>query len=99
LESWTLSGAILASIFDQNESQLPCQSAFRRLASDANAAETRYSLIETAKVNELNPYAYLSCVFSQLSGVEASRALRTLLPTNITPEDINSPAFARVGGN
>jgi hypothetical protein len=42
-----------------------------------------YSLIETAKANGLEPYAYLRRVFTELPQAEAVEAIEALLPGNI----------------
>jgi transposase len=54
----------------------------------AEAGATLYSLIETAKVNGLEPYHYLLYLFDKLPGLDGScdDQLRALLPMNLTPE-------------
>ncbi len=42
-----------------------------------------YSLIETAKANNLEPYAYLRRVFTELPKAETIEAIEALLPCNI----------------
>jgi len=46
----------------------------------ANASATFFSLIETAKANGLEPYAYLRCLFEQLPIVKDQAGYRALLP-------------------
>ena len=53
----------------------------------AEAGATLYSLIETAKVNGLEPYQYLLYLFDKLPGLDGcDDQLRALLPMNLTPE-------------
>jgi len=40
-------------------------------------------LIETAKANKLNPYAYLQQIFQQLPQAESLEDIEALLPWNI----------------
>ncbi len=51
----------------------------------AKASATIYSIIETAKENELNPYAYLNCLFEKLPNLESrdDATLDQLLPWNV----------------
>jgi transposase len=53
-----------------------------------NAAAVLYSLIETAKANNLNTYAYFRYLFTELPHLdpEDKKALAALLPTRLTPE-------------
>ena len=46
----------------------------------ADASATFFSLIETAKANGLEPYAYLRCLFEQLPIVKDQDGYRALLP-------------------
>jgi transposase len=55
----------------------------------AVAAATFYTLIETAKANGLEPYAYLRCLFEQLPLVKDQADYRTLLPQYIDVNLIN----------
>jgi len=45
-----------------------------------------YSLIETAKANGLEPYAYLRYLYAALPGAETVEAIEALLPGNIDKE-------------
>ncbi len=47
-----------------------------------------YSLIETAKANGLEPYAYLRYVFAELPKADTVKAIKALLPTNIDMDQI-----------
>ena len=51
----------------------------------ARASANLYSLIETAKVNRLEPYAYLYRVFSLLSAATTVADIEALLPWAHTP--------------
>jgi len=48
-----------------------------------------YSLIETAKANGLEPYAYLRYLYTALPGAETVEAIETLLPGNINQEQLD----------
>jgi transposase len=56
----------------------------------ANASANLYSLIETAKANGIEPYAYLKTVFTELPNAMSVNAIEALLPV---PPD--SDALAR----
>ena len=49
----------------------------------AKASAYLYSLIETAKANRLNDYAYLKVVFAQLPAATTDQEVSALLPWNI----------------
>ena len=51
--------------------------------SGAHASALFYSLIETAKANQLEPRAYLTTLFEQLPSANTEQALIGLLPQNI----------------
>lgn len=52
----------------------------------AEASCRVYTLIETAKVNGLEPYAYLRSILEKLPSVKISGDWKSLLPWNITPK-------------
>jgi hypothetical protein len=54
----------------------------------ARASATFFSLIETAKANGLEPYAYLRHIFEKLPVVQTDQDLKDLLPQNIDPDSI-----------
>jgi transposase len=54
----------------------------------AEATATFFSLIETAKANGLEPYAYLRHIFKRLPLVQGQQDLKELLPQNIDPDSI-----------
>jgi transposase len=47
------------------------------------ASANLYSLIETAKANGLEPYAYLRYLFTELPKAETVEAIEALLPGNV----------------
>ena len=51
----------------------------------ANASAVIYSIIETAKENGLNPYAYLTHLFERLPNIDKTdkAAIEALLPWNV----------------
>ena len=56
----------------------------------AEASATFFTLIETAKANGLEPYAYLHHIFIKLPVATADADYEALLPWNIAPEDVAS---------
>jgi transposase len=54
----------------------------------ARASATFFSLIETAKANNLEPYSYLRLLFEKLPLVRTEHDLKALLPQNIELESI-----------
>ena len=48
-----------------------------------------YSLIETAKLNGLNPYAYLKWLFEKAPLLEDRESLESLAPWRCNPEEVN----------
>jgi transposase len=56
---------------------------FSASVKGVKASANLYSLIETAKANGLEPYAYLRRVFTELPKAETVEAIEALLPGNI----------------
>jgi transposase len=54
----------------------------------AKASATFFTLIETAKANGLEPYAYLRYIFEKLPLAQTQEDLKDLLPQNINPANI-----------
>jgi transposase len=54
----------------------------------ARASATFFTLIETAKANGLEPYAYLRHIFEKLPLAQTEQDLKELLPQNIDPATI-----------
>ena len=50
-----------------------------------HASARLYSLIECAKANGLEPYAYLRHVFTELPKAQSLAEVETLLPTRLDP--------------
>lgn len=55
----------------------------------AHASATLYTLVETAKANKLEPWAYLNYLFEKLPLAKSEQALLALLPQNLKMEDLN----------
>jgi transposase len=60
----------------------------------AEASALLYSLIETAKANKLEPFAYLRYIFDRLPTASSLEDYEALLPWNITPAMIDAPSAA-----
>ena len=58
----------------------------------ADASATIYSLIETAKANELEPYRYLRHLFEHLPAATTDAQRKALLPQYIDPQSLIIPA-------
>jgi len=55
----------------------------------ADASATLYTLVESAKANDLEPWAYLNYMFEKLPAAKSEKALLALLPQNSKMEDLN----------
>ncbi len=55
-------------------------SLFRDTVSGAKSSANLYSLVETAKANGLEPYAYLKRVFTELPQAKGVEDIEALLP-------------------
>jgi hypothetical protein len=66
----------------------------------ANASANLYSLIETAKANDLNEYAYLKHIFTELPKAQSVEDFEKLLPWNVDNEQLTkllgAPSLANV---
>lgn len=61
---------------------------FSDTPAGARASAALYSAIETAKANGLEPYAYLRRVFAELPQAQCVEEIETLLPWNMTAEQL-----------
>ena len=61
---------------------------FAATPGGARASANLYSLVETAKLNGLNEYAYLKYVFTHLPAAKDADDIDALLPWNVTPEQL-----------
>ena len=61
---------------------------FAQSVDGANASAVLYSLIETAKANGLEPYAWFRYVLSKLPQLTKGACVEHLLPMNLTPDDL-----------
>jgi transposase len=62
---------------------------FSDTVNGVKASASLYSLIESAKANSLEPYAYLRYVFTELPRAETVEAIEALLPGNINNDQIS----------
>ena len=58
----------------------------------ADASATLYSLIETAKANDLEPYHYLRHLFEHLPAATTDAQRKALLPQYLDPKNLTIPA-------
>ncbi|MGO9595970.1 MAG: IS66 family transposase [Steroidobacteraceae bacterium] len=58
---------------------------FADTVKGAKASASLYSLVQTARANELEPYAYLRRLFEQLPAAQSVADFEALLPWNNTP--------------
>ncbi|MCU7929004.1 MAG: IS66 family transposase [Candidatus Thiodiazotropha sp. (ex Dulcina madagascariensis)] len=61
---------------------------FSASVKGVKASANLYSLIETAKANRLEPYAYLRYLFTELPKAETVEAFEALLPGNLSMDQI-----------
>ena len=61
---------------------------FADSAQGAKASATCYSLLETAKANDLEPSAYINHVLAQIGEADTLEKLEALLPWNVPLEPI-----------
>ena len=66
---------------------------FAQSVEGAKASALFYSLIETAKVNHLDPYKYLRFLFEQYPLAKKPEDLFWLLPTNVNKVDLDQYQF------
>jgi len=64
----------------------------------ARASALLYSLIETAKANNLEPYGYLRYIFTRLPLATTQEDYKALLPWNISQKQLDSAAGSVTGG-
>ena len=64
---------------------------FANTPSGAKASATAFSVIETAKENSLEPYAYLKYIFTKAPNLREDESIDILLPWN-APDDCRSKA-------
>ncbi|MCD6475987.1 MAG: transposase domain-containing protein [Anaerolineaceae bacterium] len=57
--------------------------------AEAHASATQYSLVETAKLNKLEPYAYMRYLLEN-TPVTNDENFKELLPTRVTQEQIDN---------
>lgn len=62
---------------------------FADTPAGAHASAALYSLIETAKANDLEPYQYLRHVFKEPPKAQSVSEIENLLPFNIYREELN----------
>ena len=61
---------------------------FADTVAGAQASARLYSLVQCAKANGLEPYAYLRRVFTELPRAQSLGDVEALLPTRLTPADL-----------
>ena len=59
---------------------------FADTAHGARASATCYSLIETAKANQLEPYSYIRYVLEHIGSADTLEKIEALLPWNVPLE-------------
>jgi len=71
---------------------------FSDTVQGAKASANLYSLIETAKLNGLEPYRYLHHVFKELPKAQSLEDIEQLLPWQVDKEQINQGWAKKVDG-
>ena len=62
-----------------------------RQVEECRNSATAFSIIETAKENDLDPYEYLKYVFTKAPNLDENESIDVLLPWN-APDDCRSKA-------
>ena len=62
---------------------------FSDTPSGATASARIFSVIETARANDHNPYQYLSVLLTQLPQATCVEDIERLLPWNLSPEQVS----------
>ena len=62
---------------------------FADTPAGADASARIYSLLETAKANGHHPQRYLAVLLTELPNANNMTDVETLLPWNLTPEEVN----------
>ena len=57
---------------------------FSKSQAGATASANLYSLVETAKANNVNTYDDLQCVFKELPNAQSMEDVEALLPWNVS---------------
>ena len=63
---------------------------FSDTPAGAHASALVYSLVETAKANRLDPYAWLRCLMRELPSAKSVEAIEALLPWNLHPSKLTA---------
>lgn len=71
---------------------------FSDTVKGAKASANLYSLIETAKVNGLEPYRYLRHVFNELPKAKSLEDIEKLLPWQVDKQEINKGWKQKIDG-
>ena len=73
---------------------------FSASVNGAKASAALYSLIETAKANQLEPYQYLRHIFSEIPKATSPDRIEALLPWNVNVQNLQDGLIERlrVGG-
>jgi transposase len=65
---------------------------FSDTARGAKSSANLYSLIETAKANGLEPYAYLRHLFTELPKAQTLEQIEALLPFHVKTQPLRPPS-------
>ena len=63
---------------------------FSNTPGGANASANLYSLVETAKANGINTYAYLKWIFTALPSAATDQEIDALLPWTVDPSELDA---------
>jgi len=85
--TWIIAVGLLLTTVPKNSIRplLLVEISFSASQAGAHASANLYSLIETAKANNLEPYAYLREIFTLLPQAQLFNDIDMLLPWNINP--------------
>ncbi len=88
-----MSGDVHVRFCERQRGQFPLPTRLAGHPRGASASATIYSLIETAKANDLVPYRYLRYLFELLPMAETEADYRALLPQYVDRDFITNMKF------
>jgi len=80
-----MNGDVQVRFCERPGGQFPGPTRLADTVRGAEASANLYSLVETAKANDIEPWAYLHRVFAELPRAETIDDVETLLPNRVKP--------------
>ncbi len=83
-----MNGDVQVRFCERPGGQFPGPTRLADTVGGAEASANLYSLVETAKANGIEPYAYLRLVFTEIPKATTLEHIEALLPHRINPDQI-----------